>query len=180
MFISYQLTYLEYLWYSRSGIVVVSPSHFDNLVDSLGECTCFSFLEICLGSLIGSLIVNRFNVCWTRLCGGLCERQGTGVSDADWMAGVKLPDGLRRVKASLYPALWEFSVIPSGIQWVVGQDIQLYYYECMHCTTQPEVWKFGRASDIGFSSCAAPIYYHVSQYFNNQQPEVWKLIWNWA
>jgi len=68
------------------------------------------------------------------------------------------------------------SIITLWILW-----LRLHYnpslpscYELVHCTTQLEIQKFSGASDIGFSSCAVPTYYHTSEYFNNQQLEVWK------
>jgi len=43
---------------------------------------------------------------------GCAEEMGAGVGDVDWMAPVKFPDGLRSVKASLYPAaLQEFHMV---------------------------------------------------------------------
>jgi len=35
----------------------------------------------------------------------------------------------------------------------------------VHCTTQPELSEFRGVSDVGFSFCAVPTYYMMSEYF---------------
>ena len=54
----------------------------------------------------------------------------TGVSGcvADWVVGVELPDGSRRVKVSSNPACCEFRVV-WGIKQVIGRDVRIYCYE---------------------------------------------------
>jgi len=46
---------------------------FENFVDSLGKCGCFLVASIGTGSLIGSFIVNGFNMCRFMLRGHVCR-----------------------------------------------------------------------------------------------------------
>src|SRR5467141_3160830 len=66
------------------------------------------------------------------ICTGVCCRvdmsTGVGGCVADWVAGVELPDGSRRVKVSLSPACCEFCVL-WGIKQVIGRDVLIYCYE---------------------------------------------------
>ena len=53
---------------------------------------------------------------------------GVGGCVADWVGGVELPDGSRRVKVSLSPACCEFCVL-RGIKQVIGRDVRIYCYK---------------------------------------------------
>ena len=71
--------------------------------------------------------------------------------------------------------------------WHMVNDAHWHDTHLLHCTVKSQCtallnWQleFRGGSSSGFSSCTVPTYYHTSEYFYSQYPEVWKLIWNRA
>src|SRR5882672_12174266 len=78
-----------------------------------------AFVNFC--ALERGLEVSRL-MC-TGVCCGVDMSTGVGGCVADWVVGVKLPDGSRRVKASSNTVCCEFHV---SIKQVIGRDVRIY------------------------------------------------------
>ena len=105
-----------------SGSWSLGLAELPNLTSLLRACAnCWALEAVSLDvSMLGSMCVEV----------GCMEDIGAGVGGcvADWAAGVKLPDGSRRVKTFSNPACCEFCVV-QGRKQVIGQDVRIYCYE---------------------------------------------------
>jgi len=106
---------------------------------------------------------------WYSLLHTLHQEKGSGSIFSCWLASGVV---LECVHCTTQPEVWEFR----GIWTLVPAHVLCY--ELVHCTTQLEAWKFRGVSDVGFSSCAVPTYYHLSILI--AVTGSWKLTQNWA